>query len=56
VYGLNLWEGDKIFFKLMEESDKFFSLKMAYDVNDKLREAVLNGKELDYKKMLEEIG
>ena len=56
VYGLNLWEGDKIFFKLMEESDKFFSLKMAYDVNDKLREAVLNGKQLDYKKMLEEIG
>ncbi len=53
VYKLNLWEGDKIFFKLMEESNKFFSLKMAYDVNDRLREAVLNGKALDFRKMLD---
>ncbi len=56
VYKLNLWEGDKIFFRLMEESDKFFSLKMAYDKEDNLREAVLNGRVLDFRKILDEIG
>ena len=46
VYDLNLWEGDKIFFKQLEESRDFFSLKMAYDKEDNLRLAILNGKEL----------
>ncbi len=55
VYKLNLWEGDKIFFRLMEESDKFFSLKMAYDKEDRLREAVLNGREFDFKTFLENL-
>ncbi len=55
IYSLNLWEGDKIFFKLMEESKNFFSLKMSYDKEDHLREAVLNGKELDYRKILQEL-
>ena len=32
---LNLWEGDKIFFRLLEECDHFFSLKLCYD-EDKL--------------------
>lgn len=32
---LNLWEGDKIFFQLLEENIGFFSLKLCYD-NDKL--------------------
>ena len=43
VYDLNLWEGDKIFFRLLEERREFFSLKLAYDKEDNLREAVLNG-------------
>ncbi len=55
VYGLNIWEGDKIFFKLLEEEGPFFSMKLAYDVEDKLREAVLNGKALDFRKVLGEI-
>ncbi len=46
VYNLNLWEGDRIFFKQLEESRDFFSLKMAYDKEDNLRLAILNGKEL----------
>jgi 8-oxo-dGTP diphosphatase len=46
VYALNLWEGDKIFFKELEKSDKFFSLKMRYDKEDKLIEAVLNGRNI----------
>ena len=28
---LNLWEGDKIFFRLLEEEIGFFSLKLYYD-------------------------
>ena len=28
---LNLWEGDKIFFRLLEEKAGFFSLKLCYD-------------------------
>ena len=52
IYNLNLWEGDKIFFKLLEQSREFFSLKMSYDMDDKLKEAILNGKELDIKTWL----
>jgi len=42
---LTLWEGDKIFLRLLEEELPFFSLKLVYD-GDKLINAVLNGKEI----------
>lgn len=42
---LELWEGDKIFFKLLEQDAPFFSLKLRYS-NNELTEAVLNGKKL----------
>jgi 8-oxo-dGTP diphosphatase len=42
---LNLWQGDLIFFRLLEEDAGFFSLKLRYEGNT-LREAVLNGKPL----------
>lgn len=45
VLNLNLWEGDKIFFKLLEEDHPFFSLKLMYQ-GDTLREAVLDGKRI----------
>ncbi len=28
---LTLWEGDKVFFRLLEETDDFFSLKLRYE-------------------------
>ena len=31
VYNLPLWEGDKIFFRLLEENRSFFSLKLMYE-------------------------
>ena len=43
---LELWEGDKIFFRLLKEEAPFFSLKLAYDGHDTLVEAVLDGKPL----------
>ena len=49
VYDLPIWEGDKVFFKLLEEQEEFFSLKLRYEGN-KLVETVLNGKELETSK------
>lgn len=37
IFNLKLWEGDKIFLKLMEENRGFFSLKLRY-AGDKLIE------------------
>ena len=46
IYDLPIWEGDKIFFRLLEEDRPFFSLKLSYDANDILLRAILDGKEL----------
>ena len=46
VYQLNIWEGDKIFFRLLEERRPFFSLKLVYDQKDVLQYVSLDGKEL----------
>lgn len=46
VYSLPIWEGDKIFFRLLEEGRPFFSLKLSYDAQDVLLRAALDGKEL----------
>lgn len=43
---LPIWEGDKIFLRLIDEDAPFFSLKLRY-VGDRLVEAVLNGKQLE---------
>ena len=42
---LPIWEGDKIFLRLMEENAPFFSLKLEY-VGDTLIKSILNGKEI----------
>lgn len=34
VLNLNLWEGDKIFLKLLNETHRFFSLKLNYQGDD----------------------
>ncbi|SDJ59049.1 8-oxo-dGTP diphosphatase [Lachnospiraceae bacterium G41] len=41
VCNLPIWEGDKIFFKLLAENADFFSLKLVYDTDDTLKEAVV---------------
>ena len=40
LYTLPIWEGDKIFLRLIEENAPFFSLKLEY-VGDTLVKAVL---------------
>lgn len=48
MVNLNLWEGDLIFLKLLEEDAPFFSLKLSYE-GDTLVYAALDGKELPIK-------
>ncbi|MBO5178696.1 MAG: 8-oxo-dGTP diphosphatase [Lachnospiraceae bacterium] len=45
VYQLPVWEGDKVFFRLLEEEIPVFSLKLRYE-GDNLVETVLNGKRM----------
>ncbi len=42
VGSLNLWEGDRIFFRLLRENAPFFSLKLRYE-GDRLAEWALDG-------------
>jgi ADP-ribose pyrophosphatase len=42
---LHLWEGDKIFFRLLDEGYPFFSLKLVYE-NESLIHIVLDGKKI----------
>jgi len=48
VLKLNIWEGDKVFFKLLNEREEFFSLKLVYDGADKLVCVSLDGQNLDW--------
>lgn len=43
---LKLWEGDKIFFRLLQEREDVFSLKLRYSPEDILLEAKLDNEEL----------
>ena len=43
INSLNIWEGDKIFFRLLDERTDFFSLKLEYDGSDRLISAILDG-------------
>ncbi len=47
ILSLPLWEGDKIFLRLLEEGHPFFSLKLRYH-GDELVEVVLDGKPLSF--------
>lgn len=43
LFDLTLWQGDRIFLRLLQEDTPFFSLKLTYR-GDELIEAILNGK------------
>jgi 8-oxo-dGTP diphosphatase len=47
LFDLTLWQGDRIFLKLLQEDVPFFSLKLTYQ-GDELIEAVLDGKVLSH--------
>ncbi|MGN0361589.1 MAG: NUDIX domain-containing protein [Bilifractor sp.] len=56
VWKLNIWAGDKIFFRLLDEEVPFFSLKLVYNGHDKLVSAVLNGQPMELFDVLHEDG
>lgn len=56
VWRLNIWEGDKIFFRLIDEDHDFFSLKLVYNGQDRLVSAVLDGKPMELFDILDENG
>lgn len=56
VWNLNIWEGDKIFFRLLDENRPFFSLKLVYDGQDKLVDAILDGQPMELFDILNEDG
>ena len=45
LFDLTMWQGDRIFLKLLQEDVPFFSLKLTYQ-GDELLEAVLNGEKI----------
>lgn len=45
LLGLKLWEGDKIFLRLLDSDQPFFSLKLQYEGDDLIL-AVLNGERI----------
>ena len=55
INSLNLWEGDRIFHRLLDEEAPFFSLKLRYQ-DDLLKEAALDGKPLELLDLLDENG
>ncbi len=56
VWKLNIWEGDKIFFRLIDENVPFFSLKLVYNGSGGLVSAALNGKPMELFDILNEDG
>lgn len=56
VWGLNIWEGDKIFFRLIDEEIPFFSLKLIYDGHSNLVNARLNGRDMELLDIINEDG
>ena len=47
VSSLPMWEGDRVFFDLIEKNEPFFSLKLVYKGDD-LSEVYLNGEKIEY--------
>jgi 8-oxo-dGTP diphosphatase len=45
LFDLTLWQGDRIFLKLLQKDVPFFSLKLTYQ-GDNLLEAILNGQKI----------
>ena len=42
VYDLPIWEGDRVFFRLLEEDAGFFSVKLVYSEDDELTETQIH--------------
>ena len=55
ILNLNLWEGDRLFLRYMQDRIPFFSLKLVY-IEGNLISATLDGKDLEFFDVLDENG
>ena len=55
ILDLNLWEGDRLFLRYMQDRIPFFSLKLVY-IEGNLISATLDGKDLEFFDLLDENG
>ena len=55
ILDLNLWEGDRLFLRYMQDRSPFFSLKLVY-IEGNLISATLDGKDLEFFDVLDENG
>ncbi len=46
VGNLPIWEGDRVFLRLLRDGAPFFSVKLVYDCDDNLTRAVVNEEEI----------
>ena len=46
IASLPIWEGDKVFLRLLKERETFFSLKLVYE-GEHLARAMLDGREMN---------
>ncbi len=46
VWELPIWEGDRVFLKLLQDDAPHFSVKLCYDSNDALIRAIVNEEEI----------
>lgn len=53
---LNLWDGDLLFLDLLQREVPFFSLKLCYDREDRLKSAALDGREMELFDLCDEKG
>ncbi|MGN1180181.1 MAG: NUDIX domain-containing protein [Suilimivivens sp.] len=53
---LNLWDGDRLFFELLDRNEPFFSLKLCYLADGTWYKAELNGRELELFDLCDENG
>lgn len=56
VNNLNLWEGDRVFFLLLEDRPDFFSLKLVYDGHGTLSYAAVDGRPMELLDIIDEDG
>ena len=55
ILALDLWEGDRLFLRYMQDRNPFFSLKLVYEQGN-LIAATLDGKDLEFFDILDEKG